>query len=545
MKRNRPGSEESRTSGIRTSRPRVGLGLGVLCLIGLFATPQSVRAKAPTASQGLLKNQIPAAEGLSEGGALENIHLETSLQLFTVLAALNVAGFDYDAPGQELSELRKRIRQDLAGLDEDLRQRLRAFYENHRQGEDEGKQPAPYVSLALLLSSPPDFSLKVDQSDLPVDVARIADFADLVKEFYQRSGLEALWPVYQLHYEAQLKTYRSMIRSVSQETLKYFRISERVALDRHIVLIPDLLNVRDVVNARNWVDSYYVVIGPAATPEDNYIHLQHEYLHFLIDPLIMKFNASVRRKQGLLAVVREQPKVKPEYLNRFLLVTTESLIESILLRLHPTEDVECSVASRFREGLIFVPYFLEELEQYEKNDLIPFPAYLANLLQGVPESVKGDAVRAAQEYARCSAELPSAESPDQAAPAGDSTKDLLDLVTQLMKEGDFESARAKTQEILSREPDNVFATFYLAQIATRQGQHAVAFEYDQRSLESPNSPQWIRGWSQLRIGNFLAYSGRFAAARERFEKILLMDGDLQGARQKAEQALKELPAEDQ
>ena len=542
MKCNYAGSEAAATSGIQIPSVRMRLWRRVICLIGVLCTLQSASAGAPSASERPVKDPVPVAETMSEGGALQNIHLETSVQLFTVLAALNVAGFNYEAPGHELSELRKRIREDLAGLDEDLRKRLRTFYQTHRQGEDESKQQAAYVSLALLLSPAPDFSLETDRGDLPADVGRIVEFADLLKEFYQRSSLELLWPDYQLHYRAQLKTYRSMIRSVTQETLSYFRTSERVPLDRHIVLIPDLLNVRDIVNARNWVDSYYIVIGPAETPDDNYIHLQHEYLHFLIDPLVEKFNASVRRKQGLLAVVREQPKVKLEYVNRLLLVTTESLIESILLRLHPTEDLECSVASRFREGLIFVPYFLSALEQYEKNDLISFPSYLANLLQGVPESVKEDGRKAAQWHARCAVDASRHEPRDEVVPVGNPRKGLLEEVTQLLKADDLESARAKTQELLKLEPDNAFATFYLAQIATRQGQHESAFEYDKRTLQSPSAPRWIRAWSLLRMGNFLAYSGRFSEARERFERILLMDGELKGAHEKADQALKELPA---
>ena len=76
----------------------------------------------------------PEASGfdLSEYG----VSFQTEPRLIIMMAALVAAGFDPVPNGAEPSPFLAQVRKDLAGLDPDLRNRLRTFYERN-------KLPAP------------------------------------------------------------------------------------------------------------------------------------------------------------------------------------------------------------------------------------------------------------------------------------------------------------------------------------------------------------------------------------------------------------------
>ncbi len=206
--------------------------------------------------------------------ALVNMNFTVDVRIFTVMAALNAAGFDYETPGREMSEVRQSIRQELQQIDPGLLEQLQAFYKEHRQGSDGIDNQVAYVSLALLLSGPPHFKLTVKEEEVPPDARRLLGFEQLVQEFYQKAGIESLWQRYQSAYTEELEIYRPVLRKMIEQTLQYFRIPPRTVLDRRIVLIPDLLNAKNIVNARSLEPVYYIVVGPTDNATDNHRQLQ-------------------------------------------------------------------------------------------------------------------------------------------------------------------------------------------------------------------------------------------------------------------------------
>ncbi|MEE8587276.1 MAG: hypothetical protein V3T83_20745, partial [Acidobacteriota bacterium] len=51
---------------------------------------------------------------------LANIEFKEDVRVFTVMAAINAAGFDYEAKGRQMSDVRRSVRQALKGLDSGL-----------------------------------------------------------------------------------------------------------------------------------------------------------------------------------------------------------------------------------------------------------------------------------------------------------------------------------------------------------------------------------------------------------------------------------------
>ena len=474
---------------------------------------------------------------------LVNINFTADVRVFTVMAALNAAGFDYETSGREMSEVRQLIRQETEKVDPGLLEALRTFYDSHNLAEDDSRQQVAYTSLALLLSGPPDFQVTVQEAEMPEDVKEILGFEKLVKEFYQTANIESLWQSQQPAYEEELSSYRTVIKDLIAQTLDYFRIPPRVVLDRQIILIPDLLNAKTIVNVRNLDFVYYVVVGPTDEAAENHLQFQHEYLHFLIDPLIEKFGMALVEHGDLLDLAHAQPQLKPQFQNKFFLLVAESLIETVLLRLHHPEDADRELIELFRQGLIFAPYFSRELERYEtETELISFPSYVETLLEGIENPlIEEDAKSiAALESEIKGAELRELEAQQEAIDQvnrRNRVNSLLNEAAILVSNKEFQPAQETLLRVLSDDPNNGNAYFYLAQVASQTDQYEEAFGYYTRAADAPGIAAWVQAWSLLRMGNYHAFQGQMEEARALFDRVLELEGDLRGAREEAQRSV--------
>lgn len=503
----------------------------------------------------LLICAVPVVKGQNQGTDpdpetkledLVNIDFRADLRLFTVMAALNAAGFDYERPNQEMSPVRQAVRSVLKDLEPSLSSRLATFYQSHRGIHAESQHQIAYTSLALLISDAPAFLLTEEEDTIPDDVLKIQSFAALVEEFYRVAEIETLWSRFRDSYEAEILAYRPVLEKVIEDILRYFRIGPRRVLNRQIILIPNLLNAKDLVNARNLDRTYYIVVGPTDEPEKNYSSLQHEYLHVLIDPLVEKFSTQLGSRKKILKLAHAQPKLKGEYRDSVTLVVAESLIESIVLRLRPPRDLSAQILRLFRKGNVLVPFFYRELVSYEESRMLAFPTYAAFLLQSVgADSLKDDIARMdvleAKIKERDRQEAERQLQARQEVNRKNLISSMLSDAGRLISSQDFEAARQKLGQLLDEDPGNGNAYFYLGQVANQLDEHQHSFEYYQRAADAPSNPPWIRAWSLVRMGKFLAFQNQFEQARKRFEEALTFEGELRGARDRAERAIKELP----
>ena len=520
----------------------LAVSLSLLALsahLPVFAAPLLALSAPPVSPQ--------TAASLQRIENLPNISFRNDIRLFTVMAALNLAGFDYESEDRQLSETRIRLRQDLGQLDPQLKERLRSFYQSHRGVQDESQEQAAYTSLALLLLGPPTFTLSTDEENLLGGARRVLGFENLVRELYGTAGIESLWNRYLTHYTAQLASYRPILVKVIQESLRYFRIRPRVVLDRQIIFMVDPLNAQGIVNARNLRRKYYVVVGATDDPSSNHVRLQHEYLHVLIDPLVEKFGPILLKQRELLLMAQDQPRIKSDRRERYLVIVAESLIESILLRLHPGNNLESDFVRLFREGLIFVPYFYQNLKQYETNDMLSFPSYSESLFAGIQKSeIREDEKRISTLENKIITEerdqLARQQEAQERVEQKRRIKSLLDEAGRLLGEKEYRMAQEKLNELLREDPGNGNAFFYLAQIASQEKEYELALGYYRQASEASDIPSWARAWALLRMGRLLAFRGRFDEARIRFDQVLKMEGELRGARQEAQESMGRLPS---
>ncbi len=478
-----------------------------------------------------------------------NIDLRSDVRLFTVMAAINAAGFSYEIPGKEMSVVRLAVRDELKQAPRELVSRLRVFYTTHSFRRKPMAHSA-YTSLALMLSGPPEFRLRADAPHIPDDVQRIVGFEELLSSFYREAGVEQMWMRYRADYDAELEMYRPVVKDVIRQTLDYFRIPARIVLDRQIVLMPDLLGYQDVVNARNLERIYYIVVGPADDPASNFVQLQHEYLHFLVDPLVEKYGGTILKSKQLLSMAHDQPRLGADFRDRYLLIVGESLIEAILDRLHPVEDLQKNQVELFRRGLIFVPYLWRALEAYEQSPELSLPTYLETIFSDISVSeVEKDAEMIAEnerqyleEQEKRDAQIAEDQAKAQAAREHeDQMRSYLKEAGELIALKRYAEAEARLMTLLETDPGNANAHFYLAQIAAQQGRYRDSLDQYVKVEQAEVAEAWIRAVSMVRIGRILAHEGDYEAARAKFEEVLQLEGDLRGARETAEESLAQLP----
>jgi hypothetical protein len=96
--------------------------------------------------------------------------------VIVMMAALNVAGYDYESGNRPLSALRRQVREDLKQTNPALVEKLKAYFQAHRGTKSDAAAVAPYLTLALSITDAPAFTIDVPQERLPDEVRDIPRF---------------------------------------------------------------------------------------------------------------------------------------------------------------------------------------------------------------------------------------------------------------------------------------------------------------------------------------------------------------------------------
>ena len=525
---------------LNTHRPQMISACIISVLINICCGISLVRGQTTPAN--LLEDPKDNVEDLA------NVDFRTDIRMFVVMAALNAAGYTFESEDRDFSEARAYVMEKLSHLPPSTFTELQLQYKTTNLWAPETTHAA-YTSLALLLEGPPDFAFKEQLLNVPHGIDVIRGFEMLLPDFYNNAELEKLWTEVQPSYQKELQLYRPMVLRVIRETLDYFRIPAKIYFDRNIVFIPDLLTYHDIVNARNVEDVYYIVVGPSEDPEGNYLKLQHEYLHFLLDPLIEEHSDTLKKSESFLGLAQKQPLFPKDLWNDYNRLITESLIESILFRIHPEENVtaEDSNLRKLRlvqRGMILCPWFERKLSSFEADtgEGVSLPLFLGRILSEIPAAeiekdldeviVTQKGLEKQEEQLQEKIRLQEIELEKQK---------LLDDAGSLIAAGDMAGSSGKLNRLLEMDPGSGKAFFYLAQIAARQKNWRKSRELHRKTLSSQGLEPWIYAHSLVRIGRINAAEGLYSEARKNFEQVLSMEGDLRESREEAGFLLGNLP----
>jgi tetratricopeptide (TPR) repeat protein len=485
--------------------------------------PQTVPQPKPTA---------PAAASNQP-----SVQLDTSETLFTVLTAMNVCGYDEELA---LSDpLRQQIRGEVSQAVQQSEQAKETstamcqLYDQHRQ-PDASKTLAQYVSLALYLNAPPALTPKVKDADLPPDAARLTGLLPLIQRFYEKAVLHEIWQRHRQAYSALTAGYHEPLHKMLFETEVYLKFPSAVYLGRQFTVYIDPMGAPGQTNARNYGSDYYVVVSPGKNSSLKVEQIRHTYLHYLLDPLALKYPATMKRLEPLLASVKSAP-MDESFKGDVSLLVTECFIRGIEARLTgstktPEAERQQAVENSMQQGFILTRYFYDALLQFEKD-----PAGLRNAYGDLVSNIDlGKEQRRTRQIQFASTADP--ELLHLSRPAGGK---LLITAEQRLSAGDVASAQKLAQQALQeKSEDQGRALFILAQVATMNRDMQGARSYFQRALEVAQEAKVV-AWSHIYLGRIFDLQEDREAALGHYRAALNAGAALPEAKAAAERGIQQ------
>ena len=460
------------------------------------------------------------------------VALDSNEALFTVLTAINACGYDSELSASE--PVRAHIRAEVAKTIEasaEATQILCQFYADH-QPADPARTLAQYVSLALYLEAPPGLSLKVKEADLPPDASYVSGFVPLIQKFYGDAGLHAIWVRHQPAYSALTERYHEPLAKVLFDTEVYLKLPSAGYLGRTFTVYLDPMGAPGQANARDYGTDYYVVISPGTGYGLKMDQIRHTYLHYLLDPLALKYPMSIMHLNPLLASVKNAP-LDESFKTDASLLATECLIRAIEARTTgssktPEADRQQLVEQSVEQGFILTPYFYEALMKFEKSPAGLRIAY-SDLIGGIDARKEQKNAAQVKFASKADPELLHLSRPTEGK--------LLTTAEQRLSSGDPEAAKKLAQQALDeKREDPGRALFILAQVATMSRDMPGARNYFEQALNVAHEPKVV-AWSHIYLGRIYDLQEDRAAALDQYRAALTAGGSLPEAKAAAEHGI--------
>jgi hypothetical protein len=457
-----------------------------------------------------------------------NVRIESDIRMFVVMAAVNVAGFDYEPDGQALTPARVELRKDLADkVNPQVKEKLRAYYQSHRRaGVDEAVDASRYAALSLMMTPPPSFSVYENENNkVPEDLRPLLTFIPLVQEFYIKCNVKELANKYLQVSEAYAAAYRRPVGEMIYHILEYFHLRPETIINmrpliissgepgskvkketsvartrtRQVFVIPDplsaagssiarddFLNQKEDLLSRRVGDDYLVSVGPFS----NIDAVRTTLVRFVLDPLVeRKLKTTIEKKEALLKLVKAVPTASREYHNSVYQIVRESLAQAADTRLRRIQSIErrgtysddeasYDLAQAYLRGAVLTFHFYESLKGLE-NVGIGIEDFYDRMLETInfekeeKRAAEFEPIVARVSIARKKAGEAANKTGSGDVYTGTLTKKILDS-DDLIRQKRFADARSLLEEVLIAEPKNARALYGMARIFSQSQSAAEA-----------------------------------------------------------------------
>ncbi|MGH9537203.1 MAG: hypothetical protein ACRD3H_04735 [Terriglobales bacterium] len=474
---------------------------------------------------------------LSPAQNQSSVALDTSETIFTVLTALNTCGYDDEL---DISDpLRSAVRAQVARAREssqeaqDATQAMCQFYEQHRS-PDASKTLSQFVSLALYLNPAPNLTPKVKEADMPPDAVAVIGILPLLQKFYETVGVHGIWESNHNALLALTDRYHKPLAKMLFDTEIYLKVPSSTRLGREFTVYVEPMGAPGQTNARNYGPNYYVVISPGTNASLKMDQIRHTYLHYLLDPLAMKYPTAMKRLEPLLATVKTAP-MDESFKSDASLLVTECFIRAIEVRTSgPAKGSDAAreqaLENSEQQGFILTDYFYEALARFEKD-----PAGLSNAYGDLVGNI--DVGRERKRASQVS--FATTSDPELLHLSRPLEGKLLFTAEQRLTAGDAETAQKLAQQALEeKNEDPGRALFILAEVATHNSDIQGARNYFERALEVAHEPKVV-AWSHIYLGRIYDLQEDRATALGHYRAAESAGSALPEAKAAAEQGLQQ------
>ena len=472
---------------------------------------------------------ITQAQAQPQGG-----QLDANEALFTVLAAINASGYDAALDSNANSQVRRQIREILASKKLDSVEPIRRFFaQHHRKNWD--AELSQYISFALTIEGPPDFRQRLAGAEIPLDARELDGFDQLLPAFYREANIADLWKRSQPAFDQMIGAYHAGVNKALLECNAYLRNPTSGYRGRRFQIYLDLLGAPNQVQTRSYKDDYFVVVTPS--PEPQISEVRHAYLHYLLDPLSLRYFDQLQRLKGLADFAIPAPALDEAYKEDFMLFATECIIKAVESRLARAAERQALVDKALHEGFVLVPALADGLATYEAQEQsarLYFPD-LIGLIDLDKEDKRLEKIHFNKEAAVKKA--PPAPPPPEPVLTG-VQKTLADA-EELYTKRNLDPAREAYLKVLEQTGDHSLhakAYYGLARIAVLKKDPELGEKLFQKTLELAPDAE-TKSWTHLYLGRLSDAAGERDQAVEHYRAILSIDGAPDSVKKAAEKAI--------
>ncbi len=460
--------------------------------------------------------------------------LDASQTLFTVLAAINAAGYDADLDSSANSPIRKQVREIIDANHLGSVEQLKKFFAAHRQN-DPAAELNQYVSFALTLEGPPDFQYRVQPAEIPLDVRKMEGLNQLIADFYREANIDELWKRSQRAYDQLIAAYHSGVSQVLLEANAYLRNPTSGYRGRRFQIYVDLLGAPNQIQSRSYKDDYFVVVTPS--PEPQIDEIRHAYLHYLLDPLSLRYFEQLNRLKGLADFAAPAPALDSAYKDDFMLLATECVIKAVESRLaHGAQNKQAMADRALHEGFVLTPAFADGLAAYEKQEQ-SIRLYFPDLI-GQIDLAREDKRLEKIQFAKEAAVKKAKPAPPPPEPVLSGAAKTFEEAEELYRKHDLENARQSYLKVLQSGETALHPKAYygLARIAALQKDPELAEKLFQKILEMSPDPE-TKAWAYLYLGRLADAAGEREQAAKNYRAALAIEGAPASVKTAAEKGL--------
>lgn len=473
-----------------------------------------------------------AAPALPQAARFEEYgQLDANRTLFTVMAAINSAGYDTEIDSPSNHQLRKAIRDYLAQQDIPSLGAIRRFVRDHKPA-DPRQELSQYVSWALLSKGPPEFTPARSDFPQPPEAAALYELPPLMAQFYKEANIESLWQRVQPYFEEELAKYTEPVSQAVFQVNAFFRNSTNGVRGRRFQVFLSLLAEPNQALTRIYLDDYIIVVTPS--PVLRVDEIRHHYLHYMADFYTLHYAQDVARIRSLGDFALASPILSDQFRDSFTDLASECFIKAVEARIlrKPAMAEEA-----MREGFVLTPAFYDGLDAYVAQE--------RELFLYFPEMVK--AIDLQREAARLDKIDFVSKRPERTVTVTVEAKppELTGLAKTLEEGEDAIRAldAAKAKEIFGRalsqaqeKPQQARAYYGLARAAILNRDPETGDQLFRKVLELDPDPA-TRSWSLLYLGKLADSQGNAEPAQEFYRQALAVPGLPEQVRGEAEKGI--------
>ena len=523
----------------RTSAAKLGLAvIGSLFLLW----------SAPSSRAQTINSAPPTAQPQRGLAPPTNITVDASEPMFTTMCALLASGFEADISAENWRPLRAQLRDRMQHQQGPAVEAIREYYKQH-DSADPGAALSRYLWFGLVAGPAPDFKPSMRREDLPPEVLALEGFNELLSKYYQEQNIHQLWLQMQPGYNREIERMHDAVSQIVFIASGYLRAMARASEQRTFTIIVEPL-VGHITNVRNFGDHYAIVLsGADDIPVDV---VRHAYLHFMLDPLPLRYSHVVAVKKPLFEKAASAPRLAPDLKDDFPSFFAECMVRAVELKLRKMSPGERDAALERNDadGYVLVRPLFAALPKFEGSDP-SMELYFPDLVRSIDVAAELKRVSTLQfapvDRPRNTSDLNIEEVARRRAAAMPGTvpndPDAIAALTEgerRIAEKNARAAEASFQKVVAKYPDQPRAWYGLGLVALLDHDGPRAKEVFGRLTtgeHAATSDPMVLAWSHIYLARIYDGEGQPRQAEAEYQAALTVQGGPEQARQAAQKGL--------